>query len=332
MKTMPPPRRALAALAAVATIAACGTSSNAPDASPAAPPVSDAAAEAADAAAELADAAADAAEDAAADASAASPPAGKSEGCPGDMVRIEGGYCPDVDQTCLEHHVEYTHDEEKKKHKREGGEDVGRSTVSERCLRYKEPTRCLSKKRRPMRYCMDRYEWPNKKGELPALLISWLDARKECEKIGKRLCTEDEFNFACEGEEMLPYTYGYARDAAKCNIDRPYRKREKKLLKYESCMKKPECKAELERLDQRLPAGSMPACVSPFGVHDLNGNINEWVLRPKEKPPNRSGLKGGWWGPVRGRCRPTVGFHKEEDYGYEEGFRCCQDAAAAGRD
>jgi sulfatase modifying factor 1 len=63
-------------------------------------------------------------------------------------------------------------------------------------------------------------------------------------------------------------------------------------------------------------------------VHDLNGNINEWVFRPKEKPPNRSGLKGGWWGPVRGRCRPTVGFHKEEDYGYEEGFRCCQDAAA----
>jgi formylglycine-generating enzyme required for sulfatase activity len=67
--------------------------------------------------------------------------------------------------------------------------------------------------------------------------------------------------------------------------------------------------------------------VSPFGVYDLNGNINEWVFRPKEKYPNRSGLKGGWWGPVRGRCRPTVGFHKEEDYGYEEGFRCCKDAA-----
>ena len=76
-------------------------------------------------------------------------------------------------------------------------------------------------------------------------------------------------------------------------------------------------------------AGSLAQCVSPFGVYDLNGNINEWVFRPKEKLPNRSGLKGGWWGPVRGRCRPTVGFHKEEDYGYEEGFRCCKDAAAA---
>jgi hypothetical protein len=127
---------------------------------------------------------------------------------------------------------------------------------------------------------------------------------------------------------MLPYTYGYVRDATKCNIDRPYRKRERKLLKYASCMKKPECKKELEKLDQRLPAGSLAACVSPFGVYDLNGNINEWVVRPNQKYPHRSGLKGGWWGPVRGRCRPTVGFHKEEDYGYEEGFRCCKDAAA----
>jgi formylglycine-generating enzyme required for sulfatase activity len=219
-------------------------------------------------------------------------------------------------------------DEARKKEKRDKGEEPGKSTVSERCLRYKEPSVCLSKARRPMRFCMDRYEWPNKKGELPSLLISWVDAKKECEKIGKRLCTEDEYNFACEGEAMLPYTYGYARDATKCNIDRPYRKREHKLLKYASCMKKPECKKELEKLDQRLPAGSLAACVSPFGVYDLNGNINEWVFRPGEKYPNRSGLKGGWWGPVRGRCRPTVGFHKEEDYGYEEGFRCCKDAAS----
>ena len=179
-----------------------------------------------------------------------------------------------------------------------------------------------------MRYCVDRYEWPNRKGELPALLISWTDAKKECERVGKRLCTEDEFNFACEGEEMLPYTYGFTRDPGKCSIDKAYRKREKKLFKYERCMRDPRCKAELERLDQRLPVGSLPECVSPFGAYDLNGNINEWVMRPGKKYPDRSGLKGGWWGPVRGRCRPTVGFHKEDDYGYEEGFRCCKDTEA----
>lgn len=253
---------------------------------------------------------------------------GTSEGCPNDMVLVAGEYCPSVQQNCLEHHTEFNKDQKKKKKAVEEGEGKHATTVSERCLKYEEPSVCLSKKRVPMRFCMDRYEWPNQKGELPALLVSWGDAQKLCEAKGKRLCMEAEFNFACEGEAMLPYTYGYVRDATACNIDREYRKREKTLKKYEKCMAKPECKAELARLDQRLPTGSLPRCVSPFGVYDLNGNINEWVERPKQKYPNRSGLKGGWWGPVRGRCRPTVGFHKEDDYGYEEGFRCCKDAEA----
>jgi formylglycine-generating enzyme required for sulfatase activity len=252
---------------------------------------------------------------------------GTSEGCPDDMVLVSGNYCPRVEQVCLEHHQEFNKDEERKKKKRDEGEEAGKSTVSERCLRYKEPSECLSKEREPMRFCMDRYEWPNKKGELPMLLISWTDAKKTCESVGKRLCTEDEYNFGCEGEQMLPYTYGYVRDVTKCNIDKPYRKRKKKLSRYEKCMQKPACKEELARLDQRLPAGSLPECVSPFGAYDLNGNINEWVYRSGQEYPNRSGLKGGWWGPVRGRCRPTVGFHKEDDYGYEEGFRCCKDAS-----
>ncbi len=251
---------------------------------------------------------------------------GTSEGCPDDMVLVAGNYCPNVQQNCIEHHNEFNNDQKKKKKAEERGEGKRATTVSERCLKYEEPSVCLSKERVPMRYCMDRYEWPNKKGELPSLLVSWGDAKKLCEEKGKRLCMEAEFNFACEGEAMLPYTYGYVRDATACNIDKEYRKREKSLKKYERCMQKPECKAELERLDQRLPTGSLPRCVSPFGVYDLNGNINEWVERPKQKYPNRSGLKGGWWGPVRGRCRPTVGFHKEDDYGYEEGFRCCKDA------
>ncbi|MGK3998055.1 formylglycine-generating enzyme family protein [Sorangium sp. So ce1024] len=250
---------------------------------------------------------------------------GSAAGCPDDMVLVEGDYCPLVQQICLKHHKEYEKDQARRANPY--GEVEGSSSVSERCLEYRQPSVCLSKKRTPMRYCVDRYEWPNRKGELPALLVSWREAVKLCEGVGKRLCTEEEFNFACEGEEMLPYTYGYVRDATKCNIDRPFRQRELSLYRYERCMKDPKCKAELERLDQRVPAGSMPGCVSPFGVHDLNGNINEWVVRPGRKSPQRSGLKGGWWGPMRGRCRPTVGFHNEEDYGYEQGFRCCKDAA-----
>jgi formylglycine-generating enzyme len=309
------------------SFAACSPAGQKPS-GPSPSPSASAATIAADAAAPDASSPPDAGDDASSDGGGDAGLPGTSEGCPDDMVLVDGNYCPVVEQVCLEHNKEFERDEERKKEKREAGETLAPSTVSERCQRYKEPSECLSKERTKMRFCVDRYEWPNKKGELPALLVSWTDAKKECEAAGKRLCTENEFNFACEGEAMLPYTYGYVRDPGKCSIDKPYRKREHKLYKYDKCMKTPACKAELEKLDQRMPAGANPECVSPFGAYDLNGNINEWVFRPKEKYPNRSGLKGGWWGPVRGRCRPTVGFHKEDDYGYEEGFRCCKDAAA----
>jgi formylglycine-generating enzyme len=236
----------------------------------------------------------------------------RTDGCPDGMVRVDGEYCPDVDQRCEKHHPEWEKDH----------------AVSERCLAFESPTRCLSKERKHLSFCMDRHEYPNTEGELPWVLTSWRQAVKLCEKDGKRLCTEDEFNFACEGPEMLPHVYGFSRDASLCNIDKPYRKREKKLRTYEKCLADPRCKAELERLDQRHEIGDLRSCIAWSGAYDLNGNVNEWVELPGKKIPDRSGLKGGWWGPVRNRCRPTVTFHKEEDYGYEAGFRCCKDAHA----
>lgn len=240
-----------------------------------------------------------------------SPPSAPAP-CPDDMVWVHGDYCPVVEQRCLEHHPEYL----SRRHD---------PTVSERCLRYAEPSRCLGE-RRPASFCMDRFEYPNREGELPRVLTSWTEARRRCEEIGKRLCDEDEFNFACEGPDMLPYATGATRDATLCNIDRPYRRPNlrRRMKPYDACPNDPWCAEELARLDQRHRIGERLTCVSWAGVVDLNGNVNEWVVRPGERAPNRSGLKGGWWGPVRNRCRPTVVFHKESDYGYEAGFRCCK--------
>jgi formylglycine-generating enzyme len=232
------------------------------------------------------------------------------------MVRVEGDYCPAVMQDCAEHHKEWEANHGKTK------------TVSERCNKYEKPSRCVSKKRKTLSFCMDRYEYPNQVGVIPRVLTQWTEAKKMCEAAGKRLCTEDEFNFACEGPEITPYVYGYDRNASLCNIDKPYRypDHSKVMLTYDGCLKDEWCSKEMARLDQREKIGDRKTCVSWAGVFDLNGNVNEWVEIPNEKPPNRSGLKGGWWGPVRGRCRPTVTFHKESDYGYEAGFRCCADA------
>ena len=82
---------------------------------------------------------------------------------------------------------------------------------------------------------------------------------------------------------------------------------------------------ELDRLWQGLPSGSRPTCKSKTGVYDMTGNVDEWTKSsvPGERP---SVLKGGYWGPVRTRCRPATKAHDETHTFYQQGFRCCADA------
>jgi formylglycine-generating enzyme required for sulfatase activity len=243
------------------------------------------------------------------------------------MVVAAGSYCPAVEQTCIEHAADYEEMERERKRARARGEQPPPNNVPERCERYQKPSRCKSEARRAMRFCIDRYEWPNRPGELPVLLVTWTEAKGLCEGAGKRLCLADELTFACEGEDMLPYSYGHERDPSRCNVDKPYRWPKRQLLPYAMCLESVTCKQALAEIDQREPIGSRPRCSSPFGAYDLNGNVNEWVERPQQDPPWRSGLKGGWWGPARSRCRPMVIAHNESYVGYEVGFRCCKDAA-----
>ncbi|MCA9625192.1 MAG: SUMF1/EgtB/PvdO family nonheme iron enzyme, partial [Myxococcales bacterium] len=253
------------------------------------------------------------------------PPVGP---CGEDMVLVEGDYCPLVRHRCLRHTKEYDREQERRERLRAQGKPLPFSRVSERCLEYEQPAQCLSKTRRRMRFCLDRYEWPGEVGEKPRLLVSWTEAKALCEAKGKRLCTGDEFNFACEGEALLPYSYGFLRDAKRCNIDKPYVAPERQMLREPECLEDARCRDALAAIDQRAPIGSHPDCGSPFGAIDLNGNVNEWVERPGEREPYRSGLKGGWWGPARSRCRPMVTVHDENYVGYEVGFRCCRDLSA----
>jgi formylglycine-generating enzyme len=71
-------------------------------------------------------------------------------------------------------------------------------------------------------------------------------------------------------------------------------------------------------------------CVSSYGVHDMTGNVDEWVVN-ESGHPYKSGLKGGYWGPVRTRCRPMTTAHNEDFNFYQIGFRCCSDDAAEGK-
>ncbi len=194
----------------------------------------------------------------------------------------------------------------------------------ERCAEYdRDRWLALSKDlpTQPLHFCIDRFEYPNRKDEYPIILVSWYEARDACKAEGKRLCTEDEWTFACEGEEAQPYPNGYARDPDACLNDRPWKQfRDSALIPRSG----ENAKLELDRLWQGLPSGARPLCRSPFGVYDLTGNVDEWTRSsiPNERP---SVLKGGYWGPVRTRCRPATKAHDESHVFYQQGFRCCAD-------
>ena len=220
--------------------------------------------------------------------------------CVSDMIEVTGNYCPDPEEICEDYISE----------------------KRDRCERFRTTVRCIGKPE-PKNYCIDRFEYPNELGRWPLVAVTWDDAHELCSKEGKRLCTEEEWTLACEGPERKPYPFGYTRDATACNFDKPY------IMPNNFAFDDPHTRsAEIARVSQSEPSGSRARCVSDYGVYDLTGNVDEWVFNGHGSPKGpefRSGLKGGYWGPVRNRCRPMTTDHNQWHRGYQIGFRCCND-------
>jgi hypothetical protein len=217
------------------------------------------------------------------------PVASSQPSCPEGMALVEGDYCTEVREDCLE-----------------WMEPPANKLA--RCAKF-APSVCVGE-RVHKRYCIDRDEYVLPGQALPLSDVSWTQAREVCQQESKRLCMETEWELACEGEQMLPYPTGYSRDAAACNFD----------------------KGDLvdpttgKLRDQREAEDKLPACVSPFGVHNMSGNVDEWVWRDRTWGEWRSALKGGWWMAARDRCRPATTAHDEQFHQLQTGVRCCSDA------
>lgn len=229
--------------------------------------------------------------------------------CPENSVLVDGDYCPDVEQKCL-------------KWVDAKGQQVSPPGpgLTGRCGVF-APSKCVSKTLVHKRFCIDKYEYPNQKGTVPQSWMSWHDTKAACESQGKRLCTRSEWTFACEGREMHPYPYGdgYHRDRTSCNTDNPT---PRGLDVFKA--KTPDSPTS-KLLDGLLvPSGAKDKCVSPFGVYDQVGNIDESVVNETGNP-YRSGLVGGHVFGVRNACRPMTEAHNESFSWYETGGRCCSD-------
>lgn len=235
------------------------------------------------------------------------PPTAGNEACPFGMQLVEGIWCPFVSHRC----ESYLGPPKKKR----------RASV-DRCERYKNVRICEGRPHK-LAYCIDRYEYPNLAGVKPAMMVTYEDARRACRTEGKRLCRAMEWMYACEGKYTQPYPTGLSRAPDKCNIDRRPRPANRAALATPL-----DVSAEIERVDQRTPSGSMKDCVSPFGVHDTSGNVAEWVLNTDghpHRPPYKSALAGGHWERAVATCRVIDAKHDARHRSHLAGFRCCAD-------
>ena len=177
--------------------------------------------------------------------------------------------------------------------------------------------------RKRVRFCMDRYEFPNTRGEYPLVVVTFSEAERYCTKVDKRLCTESEWTLACEGEEGLPFPYGYERDASACRIGILGPAPDKDTFVPRTLSR---TARGIDLAWRGLRSGESARCVSPFSIEDMTGNVDEWT-RSVRAYGYKMILKGGHWGAGRQRCRPQTRGHGPQYVRYDQGLRCCRDAA-----
>lgn len=162
----------------------------------------------------------------------------------------------------------------------------------------------------------------------PVVCVDWDDAQTYCEWAGARLPTEAEWEYAFRGISSSIYPWGDEFDGSRTNY----------------CDVNCSQSYADERFDdgysQTAPVKSYPSGVSWAGVHNMSGNVSEWIadwfgeysLEPVSNPMGaeigtEKMIKGCSWfyNPVycRGALRPAAMPEISFDY---LGFRCALSA------
>mgnify|MGYP002700896929 FL=1 len=168
---------------------------------------------------------------------------------------------------------------------------------------------------------------------LPVESVTWHEADEYCRNSGKRLPTEAEWEYASRGGTDTEYYWGNEFEATQSNFC------------DSKCVMNIRTENMSDGFPNTAPVGSFPA--NPFGLHDMAGNVNEWVSdwfeiryyknSPKDNPqgPKRSNpserrgggtqkvYRGGAWKSDANSQRSAWRKGFETDYRLDgTGFRC----------
>jgi formylglycine-generating enzyme len=101
-------------------------------------------------------------------------------------------------------------------------------------------------------------------GDMPVDTVSWEGARNYCKRMGLRLPTEAEWEYAIRGGTQGEYYWGdniTGKEANFCDSTCDLNNRESNLT---------------DGFKNSAPVGSFPP--NAFGLYDMAGNVSEWVL------------------------------------------------------
>ena len=160
-------------------------------------------------------------------------------------------------------------------------------------------------------FYIDRYEYPNQRGTLPKVDVTWGEAESLCTAQGKRLCTEQECRKPCTGPQNFAYSYGPEFEPRRCNT-------------------RFAVNGVWQRGPGLEPSGAHERCTNAYGVYDMIGNAWEWTASWYSHSDRWRVVRGGSFFHSVNLARADARYGRFLDSEYHldlVGFRCCRAAA-----
>jgi sulfatase modifying factor 1 len=158
---------------------------------------------------------------------------------------------------------------------------------------------------------------------IPQGYISGRVAGEACARAKKRLCTHDEWTFACRGESQTKYPYGSEYQTGVCNVWRTTHPAAK--LHDNASAGHSDPRLGLVKADDGpllRTTGSTKTCVSRWGkdaIYDMVGNADEWI-----DDPDGTFVGGFFSRSTKEGCDSIVTVHPFIHWDYSIGLRCCR--------